>query len=163
MFKKILVMFFMGFMQWAYQATRPPPSRICGSADDPPVTATRIKLSDGRHLSYKEYCVPIDKAHYKIVYIHGFDSGKHYAVVATRLSPIIILFILLMLFPFFCDVAEGLGVYIVSNDRPGYKESDPNPKQTMKSLALAGVALIAPVVNYWWPGFPANLSKEAYY
>ncbi|XP_057471818.1 uncharacterized protein LOC130760492 [Actinidia eriantha] len=24
-------------------------------------------------------------------------------------------------------------------------------------------ALIAPVVNYWLPGFPANLSKEAYY
>ncbi|THG18924.1 hypothetical protein TEA_007805 [Camellia sinensis var. sinensis] len=141
MFKKILVMFFMGFMQWAYQATRPPPSRIYGSADGPPVTTTRIKLSDGRHLSYKEYGVPIDKAHYKIVYIHGFDSCKHYAV----------------------DVAEGLGVYIMSNDRPGYKESDPNPKQTMKSLALAGVALIAPVVNYWCPGFPANLSKEAYY
>lgn len=23
--------------------------------------------------------------------------------------------------------------------------------------------LLAPVVNYWWPGFPGNLSKEAYY
>ncbi|CAL5387489.1 unnamed protein product [Camellia sinensis] len=186
MFKKILVVFFMGFMAWAYQATRPPPSRICGSADGPPVTATRIKLSDGRHLSYREYGVPIDKAHYKIVYIHGFDSCKHYAVVDTSLSP---------------DVAEGLGVYIVSFDRPGYGESDPNPKQTMKSLALdieeladqlglgskfylvgfslggqvvwtclkyiphrlAGATLIAPTVNYWWPGFPANLSKEAYY
>ncbi|KAL6957142.1 hypothetical protein U1Q18_043773, partial [Sarracenia purpurea var. burkii] len=28
---------------------------------------------------------------------------------------------------------------------------------------LAGATLIAPVVNYWLPGFPANLSKEAYY
>ncbi|RVW36988.1 hypothetical protein CK203_099634 [Vitis vinifera] len=28
---------------------------------------------------------------------------------------------------------------------------------------LAGATLIAPVINYWWPGFPANLSKEAYY
>lgn len=28
---------------------------------------------------------------------------------------------------------------------------------------LAGATLIAPVVNYWWPRFPANLSKEAYY
>ncbi|KAJ4823398.1 hypothetical protein Tsubulata_032415, partial [Turnera subulata] len=27
---------------------------------------------------------------------------------------------------------------------------------------LAGAALIAPAVNYWWPGFPANLSTEAY-
>lgn len=28
---------------------------------------------------------------------------------------------------------------------------------------MAGAGLLAPVVNYWWPGFPANLSKEAYY
>lgn len=28
---------------------------------------------------------------------------------------------------------------------------------------LAGAALIAPVINYWWPGFPSNLSTEAYY
>lgn len=33
------------------------------------------------------------------------------------------------------DVVEGLGVYIVSIDRPGYGESDPNPKQTLKSTA----------------------------
>ncbi|KAB1201614.1 hypothetical protein CJ030_MR0G002588 [Morella rubra] len=28
---------------------------------------------------------------------------------------------------------------------------------------LAGAALIAPVVNYWWKGFPVKLSTEAYY
>ncbi|KAJ0046731.1 hypothetical protein Pint_05836 [Pistacia integerrima] len=27
---------------------------------------------------------------------------------------------------------------------------------------LAGATLIAPVINYWWPGFPRNLSTEAY-
>jgi hypothetical protein len=27
---------------------------------------------------------------------------------------------------------------------------------------LAGAGLLAPVINYWWPGFPANLSAEAY-
>lgn len=27
---------------------------------------------------------------------------------------------------------------------------------------LAGAALLAPVVNYWWPGFPSNVSQEAY-
>ncbi|XVF07690.1 hypothetical protein REPUB_Repub06bG0161600 [Reevesia pubescens] len=30
------------------------------------------------------------------------------------------------------------------------------------SKRLAGATLIAPVVKYWWSGFPANLSKEAY-
>lgn len=27
---------------------------------------------------------------------------------------------------------------------------------------LAGAALLAPVVNYRWPGFPKNLTREAY-
>ena len=30
-------------------------------------------------------------------------------------------------------------------------------------LRLAGAALLAPVINYRWPGFPKDLSKEAYY
>lgn len=28
---------------------------------------------------------------------------------------------------------------------------------------LAGAVLLVPVVNYWWSGFPSNLSKEAYH
>ena len=28
---------------------------------------------------------------------------------------------------------------------------------------IAGATLHAPVINYWWPGFPANLSTDAYY
>ncbi|PHT25017.1 hypothetical protein CQW23_35158 [Capsicum baccatum] len=27
---------------------------------------------------------------------------------------------------------------------------------------LAGAALLAPVINFWWPGFPANLTKQAF-
>ncbi|XP_049407024.1 uncharacterized protein LOC125870598 isoform X7 [Solanum stenotomum] len=153
--------------------------------EGPPVTSPRIKLSDGRYLAYKEHGVPRDQAKHKIVFIHGYDSNRHDAVVATGLSP---------------EVIESLGVYIVSIDRPGYGESDPNPKRTVKSLAfdvqeladqlglgskfyvigfsmggqavwtllkyiphrLAGAALLAPVTNYWWPNFPANLSKEAF-
>ena len=29
-----------------------------------------------------------------------------------------------------------MGIYIVSFDRPGYGESDPNPNQTVKSVSL---------------------------
>ncbi|CAI0442381.1 unnamed protein product, partial [Linum tenue] len=99
------------------------------------------------------------------------------------------------------EVYQELGVHIVSFDRPGYGESDPDPNRTPESLAmdveeladqlglgskfyvlgfsmggqavwgcikyiphrLAGAGMIAPVVNYWWPGFPSNLSTEAYY
>lgn len=37
---------------------------------------------------------------------------------------------------FFQEIVEDLGVYIVSFDRPGYGESDPDPKRTAKSMAL---------------------------
>ncbi|KAF5473842.1 hypothetical protein F2P56_005797 [Juglans regia] len=183
--KKTTVLFLVGFLAWAYKAVQPPPSKICGSADGPPVTAPRIQLSDGRHLAYKEHGVPKEMATHKIVFVHGYDSCRHDAVVAKTLSP---------------DIVEELGIYIVSFDRPGYGESDPNPKRTVKSMALdieeladqlglgskfyvigfsmggqvvwsclkyiphrlAGVGLLTPVINYWWPGFPANLSSEVY-
>lgn len=28
---------------------------------------------------------------------------------------------------------------------------------------LKGAALVAPVINYWWPSLPSNLATEAYY
>ncbi|OMO82187.1 hypothetical protein CCACVL1_12041 [Corchorus capsularis] len=119
-FPKILLVLFVGISAWAYQAIQPPPPMTCGSPDGPPVTAARIKLKDGRHLAYKEYGVPRDAAKYKIVFVHGFDSCRHDTVVAENLSP---------------ELLETLGVYIVSFDRPGYGESDPDPKQTVKSIA----------------------------
>ncbi|CAA3016782.1 Alpha beta-Hydrolases superfamily [Olea europaea subsp. europaea] len=168
------------------EATRPPPPKTCGSPDGPPITASRIQLNDGRHLAYKEYGVPKDEAKYKIIFIHGFGCCRHdISVITSNLSP---------------DLVESQGIRIVSFDRAGYGESDPNPKQTVKSTAfdieeladklglgskfylvgfsmggqlvwtclkyiphrLAGAALLTPVVNYWWPGLPSNLTKEAY-
>ncbi|KAJ0088560.1 hypothetical protein Patl1_32491 [Pistacia atlantica] len=181
-----LLVFFVGILAWAYQAIQPPPPKAIGSPDGPYVTATRIKLRDGRHLAYQEHGVQKDKAKHKFVYIHGFDSCRHDAVVAKTLYP---------------EIIEDFGIYMVSFDRPGYGESDPNLKQTVKSIALdieeladqlglgskvyvigfsmggevvwsclkyiphrlAGAVLLAPVINYWWPGFPGNLCKEAYY
>ncbi|KAJ8537651.1 hypothetical protein K7X08_014191 [Anisodus acutangulus] len=183
---KILVLFFIGFLAFVYQSIKLPPPKICGSPNGPAITAPRIKLSDGRHLAYKEQGVPKDQATYKIVSIHGFDGCKHDVAFASSLSP---------------DVIESLGVYIVSFDRPGYGESDPHPQRTPKSVALdveeladqlklgskfyvvgysmggqvvwgclkyiphrlAAAALLTPVVNYWWPTFPANLSTKSYY
>ncbi|CBI35262.3 hypothetical protein VitviT2T_019712 [Vitis vinifera] len=186
MLKNIILVLLIGLLSWGYQAARPPPPKICGSPGGPAITAHRIKLRDGRHLAYKEHGVSKQVAKYKIIFFHGFGSTRHEAIIGTHMSP---------------GSVEELGVYVVSFDRPGYGESDPNPKRTMKSLALdveeladqlelgpkfyvvgysmggqavwgclkyiphrlAGATLIAPVINYWWPGFPANLSKEAYY
>ncbi|XP_059665916.1 uncharacterized protein LOC132311818 isoform X2 [Cornus florida] len=183
MFKKIIVVLLIGFIAWAFQTIRPPPPNICGSAGGPPITAPRIKLRDGRYLAYKEHGVPKETAKYKIIYSHGFGSSRHELAITTW------------------EIVEELQVYFVTFDRPGYGESDPDPKRTTKSIALdieeladqlalgskfyllglsmggqvlwgclkyiphrlAGATLLCPVINYWWPSFPANLSEEAYY
>ncbi|KAI4384357.1 hypothetical protein MLD38_002525 [Melastoma candidum] len=170
---------------WVYSSLRPPPPSLCGSPGGPPVTAPRIVLRDGRHLAYKEHGVPRDAALHKIIFVHGFGSCRHEALIATDTPS---------------EIIDELGVYVASFDKPGYGESDPDPKRTTKSLALdieelgdrlglgarfyvagfsmggqaiwgclkyiphrlAGAVLIAPVVNFWWPGFPTNLSTQAY-
>ncbi|KAF5189528.1 Alpha/beta-Hydrolases superfamily protein [Thalictrum thalictroides] len=182
MFKTLSLVLLVGFLAWAYQVIQPPPPEVCGSPSGPPVTAPRIKLKDGRHLAYKEYGVPKENAKYKIVFVHGFGSCRHDASFMSQ------------------EFAEELGIYLVSFDRAGYGESDPNPSRTVKSSVLdveeladqlglgskfyligysmggqvvwsalkyiphrlLGATLLTPVVNYWWPGFPANLSKEVY-
>ncbi|XP_021737241.1 uncharacterized protein LOC110703764, partial [Chenopodium quinoa] len=167
------------------QSTLPPPPRICGQPGGPPVTPPRVKLRDGRHLAYKEFGVPKENAKFKIVYVHGFANSRHDVIIIKDVS---------------LEVVQELGLYIVSFDRAGYGESDPDPKRTIKSMALdieeladqlklgdkiylvgfsmggqsvwgslefiphrlAGAALLAPVVNYWWSGFPESLSHEAF-
>ncbi|KAI3518215.1 hypothetical protein L1887_06715 [Cichorium endivia] len=185
-FKKLLLVISMGFLEWATQAFRPPPPKLCGSPDGPPITSPRIKLRDGRHMAYMEHGVPKETAKYKIVFIHAFASCKEHNPFAVTSSP---------------DVIESLQVYTVSFDRPGYGQSDPHPNQTLKSFALdveeladqlelgskfyligyhqggllvwpclkyiphrlEGATLISPNINFWWPSFPSKLCNEAYH
>ncbi|MED6224681.1 hypothetical protein PIB30_086416 [Stylosanthes scabra] len=102
-------------MGLAYKAVKPPPPRT------PTITAPRIRLRDGRHLAYKEYGVQKELAKNKIVFLHGFACSRHETNIADILRP---------------GVLEELGAYIVSFDRPGYGESDPDPNRTPKSLAF---------------------------
>ncbi|KEH41402.1 uncharacterized protein [Medicago truncatula] len=186
MLRRIASILLIGILGLAYEAIKPPPPRTCGSPGGPPITAPRIKLRDGRHLAYKEHGVPRQLASKKIVFLHGFGSSRHDAVIATNLPK---------------GLLEELGVYVVSIDRPGYGESDADPKRSVKSLALdieeladklelgskfyvmgfsmggqavwgclkfiphrlAGATLMTPVVNYWWHGLPYNMSTQAYY
>ncbi|KAK1429545.1 hypothetical protein QVD17_11756 [Tagetes erecta] len=183
--KMLLLISFMGFFAWAYQTTLPTPPKKLGSPDGLPITSPRVKLHDGRHLSYIEYGVPKDVATSKIIYVHCFGCSKYHNPFAISGSSAVI---------------EELGVYMVSLDRPGYGESDPDPKRTVKSLALdieefadhlnlgpkfyvagfsmggqviwsclkyiphrlAGAILISPAVNYWWHNLPFNLTNNAY-
>ncbi|GAB2274615.1 hypothetical protein Dimus_009384 [Dionaea muscipula] len=103
------------FVIWAYKSIRPPPPpppKLCN------VTSPRIKLSSGRHLAYKEYGVPRESAKYRVVMVHGFDSSKDFYLPLSQ------------------EFMEKLGLYIVTYDRPGYGESDPNPKRTVKSETM---------------------------
>ncbi|CAI0549937.1 unnamed protein product [Linum tenue] len=186
MLAQILAVLLIGLLAWALnKSLRAPPPMICGTPGGPPVTATRMKLRDGRHLAYQENGVPKEEAKHKIVFVHGFTSNRLDPMIVTNLSP---------------EAVRELGVYVVTFDRPGYGESDPDPNRTPKSLALdieeladylglgskfyvvgksmggqvvwgclkyiphrlAGAALVAPVINYWWPSFPAKLANEAY-
>lgn len=152
MIRGILVVSLIGFLAWAYHTTVPPPPKICGSPGGPPITGPRIKLRDGRHLAYVEHGLPKHLAKHKIVFFHGFGSCRHDVVIAENLSQVLqlvpSLVIMILKFSFvqiqnvwanFAGVqetVEELGIYIVSFDRAGYGESDPNPKRTIKSLAM---------------------------
>lgn len=77
MFAPIAVALAVVLIGLAYQALKPPPpSKLCGSPGGPPVTSPRIKLSDGRHVAYREAGVPKEEANHKIIIIHGFGSSK---------------------------------------------------------------------------------------
>ncbi|KAK7845636.1 hypothetical protein CFP56_009067 [Quercus suber] len=157
MIAPIAVALAVGLLGWAYQALKPPPPKI--------MWITRVKLSDGRHLAYRESGVPKEEAKFKIIVIHGFESSKDVYLPISQ------------------ELMEELKIYILFFDRAGYGESDPYPSRSVKSEAfdiqeladqlqigpkfyvmgiLSGVALVVPFVHYWWPCFPANLAREAF-
>lgn len=182
MIVKIAVAVVGGFLGWIYMRIKPPSPKICGSPGGPPITSPRVQLSDGRHLSYREWGISKDEAKHKIIIIHGFDSSKDLKLPVSQ------------------ELFEELQIYVVSYDRAGYGESDPFPNRTVKSEAfdvqeladklqigpkfyviglsmgayavwsclkyiphrLSGVSLVVPFVNYWWPCLPADLAKESF-
>ncbi|CAK7329102.1 unnamed protein product [Dovyalis caffra] len=182
MFAAVAVALAAGLLSWAYQTLKPPPPKICGSPGGPPITSPRVKLSDGRHLAYREMGVPKEEAKHKIIVVHGFDASKDVNLPLSQ------------------EIIEELSIYFLFFDRAGYGESDPYPSRSVKSEAydiqeladqlqigskfyvigmsmgaypvygclkyiphrLAGASLVVPFVHYWWPSLPANVSKEGF-
>lgn len=70
---------------------KPPKPRICGTPNGPPVTSPRIKLSDGRHLSYSERGVPKHVAKHKVILVHGFNSSKDIYLPLSQVTILILL------------------------------------------------------------------------
>ncbi|KAM6584238.1 hypothetical protein CsatB_011240 [Cannabis sativa] len=132
MFKRISLILVVILVSWAFQATRPPPPKVCGSPGGPPITAPRIKLRDGRP-GYGES-----------------DPDPNRTVKSLALDVE--------------NLADQLGLgskfYVM-----GFSMGGQAIWGCLKYIPnrLAGAGLIAPVVNYWWPSFPTNISTEAYY
>ncbi|EFJ14083.1 hypothetical protein SELMODRAFT_181321 [Selaginella moellendorffii] len=107
-------------LSWAYlSGVKAPPPRICGQPNGPPVTAPRIVLSDGRKLAYSERGVPKEQAKHKLIVVHGLEGSRHQSLSLVSQ-----------------ELLEELSVYMVSYDRAGYGQSDPNPTRTVKSEAF---------------------------
>ncbi|KAK6775335.1 hypothetical protein RDI58_026336 [Solanum bulbocastanum] len=182
MLRKVLVVLLVAGLAWAFPALLPPPPRICGSPDGPTVTGPRIKLRDGRHLAYKEHGVPKETAKYKVVYAHSFSATKYDKAVAPletleELGAYVVSFdrpgygesdphpkrTIQTQALDMEELADQLGLgpkfYVM-----GYSMGGHSVWGCLKYIPnrLAGAALVAPVVNYWWPSFPANLSTKGY-
>ncbi|KAL5765502.1 hypothetical protein ACOSP7_016119 [Xanthoceras sorbifolium] len=183
MVSKTAVVLLVGLLGMVYQATQlPPPPQTVGLLSEAPVSSSRIRLSDGRYLAYREKGVHRNESIHRIIIVHGFGSSKDMNFLAPQ------------------ELVEELGLYFLLHDRAGYGESDPNPRRTVKSEAndileladqlqigskfyligvsmgsyptwsclkyipdrLAGVAFIVPVINYQWPSLPENLISVDY-
>ncbi|CAH8346205.1 unnamed protein product [Eruca vesicaria subsp. sativa] len=174
----LLVSLAVLFTACFYQSIQPPPVKTFS------VTSPRVKLRDGRHLAYKEHGVSRDIARYKIVYIHGFDSCRHDAYFSNSISQGLVEELMIYSVSFdrpgygesdpdpnrtprsialdIEQLADGLGLgpkfYVLGFSLGG--------QITWSCLhyiphRLAGVTLVAPVINFWWRNLPVNMSKEA--
>ncbi|GJP39254.1 hypothetical protein CLOM_g15943 [Closterium sp. NIES-68] len=107
---------------WAvfiFRAIQAPPPIPLTDAD---VTSPRIRLSDGRHMAYHEMGAAADVAKYQVLVVHSWQT--------CRLS---------MLPNITQEYLQAKGIRLVSYDRAGYGQSDPDPARTLQSdVADAG-------------------------
>ncbi|CAN4096102.1 unnamed protein product [Withania somnifera] len=158
-----------------------PSPRTCSTAGVPSQTP-KLQLRDGRILVYKEYGVPKNIAKYNVIYVHSFGGSKFEAalIIPQAIEELGVYF-----------VSFDRPGYGKSDPHPkrSFKSLAYDIEQLADQLELgnkfyvigfamgahfvwgclkyipqrlAGAALLAPAINYWWPGFPSNLTKEAY-
>ncbi|XP_010535681.1 PREDICTED: uncharacterized protein LOC104810915 [Tarenaya hassleriana] len=151
-------------------------------ADQPANPQKRIKLRDGRYLAYKERGVPKNEAKFKIVLVHGFGSSKDMNFNASQelVEELGIYFLVYdragygdsdpnpkrSLKSEAFDVQEladqlqiGSKFYLIGISMGSY-----TVWSCLKHIPrrLAGVAMVAGVVNYRWKSLPESVKKEDY-
>ncbi|CAF2282391.1 BnaA04g15910D [Brassica napus] len=145
-------------------------------------SVNRVKLRDGRFLAYKERGVPKNEAKYKIILIHGFGSSKEMNFSASKelIEELGVYFLLYdragygdsdpnperSLQSEALDIEElahklqiGPKFYLIGVSMGSYPTWS-----CLKHIPhrLAGVAFVAPVVNYGWPSLSKKLIKKDY-
>ncbi|ONM17736.1 uncharacterized isoform X1 [Zea mays] len=180
--KKVTLALLASFSALLYSQIQPPPSKIPGTPGGPPVTAPRTRLKDGRHLAYLESGVPKEKAKYKIIFVHGFDCCR-YDVLNVSQGLLEELGIYLLSFdrpgyaesdahPARTEKSVALDIAELADNLQlgpkfhliGFSMGGEIMWSCLKYIPhrLAGVAILAPVGNYWWSGFPPDVFKEAW-
>ncbi|KAK7312649.1 hypothetical protein VNO77_36670 [Canavalia gladiata] len=187
MVSRAAIVLLMGLLGMFYQATQLHPPKLNDHSphdhdDDVVPVSQRIRLSDGRYLAYREKGVPKDKAKHRIIIVHGFGSSKDMNFLAPQeLIDELGIYILQYdragygesdpnpkrsLKSEALDIEEladqlqiGSKFFVIGVSMGSYATWSclnyiPN--------RLAGVAMIAPVINYQWPSLPESLIKEDY-
>ncbi|XP_024529993.1 uncharacterized protein LOC9660662 [Selaginella moellendorffii] len=154
----------------------PPPAKICGTLHGPAVTTSRLRFPDGRPVAYAERGVSKNDAKHKVVVVHeyggtrldlfpcneekleelgvymvSFDRAGYgeshpfpHRSIASEVQDMEHLADALELGPKFYVIAIGVGAYAGW----GCIQYIPN--------RIAGLAMISPVANFWWPGLAAT-------
>jgi hypothetical protein len=84
MFVQLLAVFLLAVPGCANNFRKSPSTPLIGCGPHITSPAPRIKLRDGRHLAYREYGIPKEKAKYKIVVVHGYESSKDETFPASQ-------------------------------------------------------------------------------
>ncbi|XP_037417259.1 uncharacterized protein LOC119280538 [Triticum dicoccoides] len=181
--KKLPLALLVFFSALLYSQIQPPPPKVPGSPGGPPVTANRTKLRDGRHLAYLESGVPKEQAKYKIIFVHGFFCCRYDVLnVSQGLLQELGIYLLSFDRPGYCEsdahparTEESIAVDIVELadnlqlgprfHLMGFSMGGEIMWSCLKHIPhrLAGVAILAPVGNYWWSGLPPDVYQEAWY
>lgn len=69
---------------YIYKSIKPPPP--IPLPENVSKISPRIKLSDGRHIAYKELGFPKDEAENKIIVVHGYSNSKNVDLYTTQVK-----------------------------------------------------------------------------
>lgn len=67
---------------YVYKSIKPPPP--IPLPENVSKKSLRVKLSDGRHIAYRELGCPKDEAKHKIIIIHGYANSKEVDLYTTQ-------------------------------------------------------------------------------